>query len=1087
MLDASGFASGAQKINSHLGEMGIRTNAASANLGGIGTLLGTLANPLTMVAMGITAIGGALVGSAQAAAAWETSMSGVAKTTGMGGAELAALSQELLTMSTNMPIAASELANIAQAGGSLGIAKEELGGFTEVAAQMGIGFNMAADQAATAGAKILNAFGQPMNTENLRSLGSVVNSMGDNFAATEPQVLDFINRASFLNTTMGQSIPQVAALGTTLISAGLDAEVAATGIKSMLNMLTSETSKKGGMDNWAKLMGVSVDELKEKVATDLNSTLIETANKIASLKDPVERFQTAVAAAGTEGAPALLKLAGQQENYAKALGMTNSEWEKANSLQKTYEAQAGTVNSQWQMFSNTLSVAATSLGTTLLPALGDALGFMNDLAKVGIKVGETLSEALAPVGKLLSSGDSGPSGFGMAWDAVKDWAGTGDAHADTMAKEIKESESLQNAAAEAIKAGEDAGVFASGEAGENMGAAMSSSFEDKIKELKGKVSEELIPAIAGGMSDLEAMASYNTQYTRGDVKDKTFLRELEIEGKKIALDLRATAQGLYEDIWTIGDAKTSTTGLGGKETYNPLEAFEIATGLPAPEVGTAEYFRLMGDKISAEQVELRDTLEKQEKAKPLWDMEAMGEGLKGFSPDTQRKTNDLMGAIEGQIKGLGDSPVYADLKEKWTQSGQDLVDAFAGPVTMEGFAKLQMALEENGEWIKKWGGTLGDYAGDAMKGYTDKLIAQIYDGKQVTEDAMKGLSSDAKEAFNGEFTEEEKSLLLAYEPQLQLLKKEFPEAFAEAGGDSSLALINAIKSGDIPGALALLGKESGKAFIDGITGANLGEGETRTLADIIAGGAKGIGDQKAFMENTFQPALKSSFDEMHKIADSGYTEDIKLADAWISDKQKLYEDHASWFTDQQASLLQANKAGLLSDQDFFDQWANAQKEGIEKVADAKKTAAEGSGLYYGDPASGGSWENYVNEEGGYIGPTKYYGGYKDSVMEEQRLAQEVNEKYGITTVGSIGMTAELDTAPARTEADQLVSDIQTNQPEMTLLLDTTIADARFMNFYTMVENAQPTMTVMIDLAPNAAQLEEMVYSYVASALASGAS
>ena len=220
-LDGSGFASGAQNINNQLQQMGFHTQTATGGLGGIGTMLGTMANPATAAALAVTALGGALVGSAQSAAAWQTSMTGVAKTTGLGGADLAELSDQLLTMSTNMPVAASGLAEIAQAGGSLGIAKEELAGFTEVAAQMGVGFEMSAEQAATAGAKILNAFGQEMDTENLRSLGSVVNAMGDSFAATEPQVLDFLNRASFLNTTMGQSIPQVAALGTTLVSAGM--------------------------------------------------------------------------------------------------------------------------------------------------------------------------------------------------------------------------------------------------------------------------------------------------------------------------------------------------------------------------------------------------------------------------------------------------------------------------------------------------------------------------------------------------------------------------------------------------------------------------------------------------------------------------------------------------------------------------------------------------------------------------------------------------------------------------------------------------------------------------------------------------
>jgi TP901 family phage tail tape measure protein len=459
-LDGSGFASGAQRINGQLQQMGFHTQTATAGLGGIGTMLGTMANPATAAALAVTALGGALVGSAQSAAAWQTSMTGVAKTTGLGGADLAELSDQLLTMSTHMPVAASGLAEIAQAGGSLGIAKEELAGFTEVAAQMGVGFEMSAEQAATAGAKILNAFGQEMDTENLRSLGSVVNAMGDSFAATEPQVLDFLNRASFLNTTMGQSIPQVAALGTTLVSAGMEAEVAATGIKSAINMLTSETSKKGGMDNWAKLMGTDVDTLKGKIAEDLNGTLIETANVIAGMADPTERFQAAVAAAGTEGAPALLKLAGAAEDYAKALGMSKDEWDNATSLQKTYDAQMSTVTSQWTIFTNTLSMASTSLGTGLLPYLADALGFMTDVAKIGMKVaevigswnlGEKVSEVFknSPMGMLLTS-DTVTDAVSGAWGDLKNWAGIGTEHAEQMAKEIEENENLKKAAAEAL-------------------------------------------------------------------------------------------------------------------------------------------------------------------------------------------------------------------------------------------------------------------------------------------------------------------------------------------------------------------------------------------------------------------------------------------------------------------------------------------------------------------------------------------------------------------------------------------------------------------------------------------------------------
>ncbi len=597
-LDGSGFASGAQRINGQLQQMGFHTQTATAGLGGVGTLLGTMANPATAAALAVTALGGALVGSAQSAAAWQTSMTGVAKTTGLGGADLAELSDQLLTMSTNMPVAASGLAEIAQAGGSLGIAKEELAGFTEVAAQMGVGFEMSAEQAATAGAKILNAFGQEMDTENLRSLGSVVNAMGDSFAATEPQVLDFLNRASFLNTTMGQSIPQVAALGTTLVSAGMEAEVAATGIKSAINMLTSETSKKGGMDNWAKLMGTDVDTLKGKIAEDLNGTLIETANVIAGMADPTERFQAAVAAAGTEGAPALLKLAGAGEDYAKALGMSNSEWENATSLQKTYDAQMSTVTSQWTIFTNTLSMASTALGTGLLPYLADAIGFMTDVAKIGMKVaevigswdlGEKASEVFknSPMGMLLTS-DTVTDAVSGAWGDLKNWAGIGTEHAEQMAKEIEENDKLKKAAAEALDTPEAK-------------AAMAASAKESAQtwvESFGDAAEKGMTALTDKEGNFLGWSS--SSWTRE--VNKT-IREFEYMGQKWKSIAKEGGSDTRQ--WYLNDKLIGQT----TEAMSPAESFMAVTGYAAPGESTAAYYGMMGEYGKAEIAKLREKLE----------------------------------------------------------------------------------------------------------------------------------------------------------------------------------------------------------------------------------------------------------------------------------------------------------------------------------------------------------------------------------------------------------------------------------------------------------------------------------------------
>jgi TP901 family phage tail tape measure protein len=452
-LDTSGAASGFQSLNGHLNDFGIKTNTASASLGPLGTVLGSLASPMTMVAGAAGAVGMALAGSVQAAAAWETAMAGVAKTTGMSGPALQSLSQELLTMSSNMPTAAAELGQIAAVAGSLGVAKENIAGFTEAAAMMAVGFAMPAEQAATQAAKILTAFGKPIDTANMMALGNVVNSMGDNFAATEAQVLDFVSRASYLNTTFGLGIPAVAAWGTALISVGVDSEVAATGIKSMMNL--SLDPKK--FDAFAKAAGMSAVELRESLNKDVAGTYEMVAEKIAGGSDAVEKFGTISKLVGTEGMTVFTKMGGAAYQSADALAKANAEWTNGSSLMKTYETQSATVNSQWVIFTNTVNQAAVELGTVLLPAVSDVLQMMTATVKAGMDVADTLGgwgdqifgkEAEAAV--LDFFGGTGNANRKNEISAKEMATQTAGVYGDYLAKGIAENDALAKAPGEAL-------------------------------------------------------------------------------------------------------------------------------------------------------------------------------------------------------------------------------------------------------------------------------------------------------------------------------------------------------------------------------------------------------------------------------------------------------------------------------------------------------------------------------------------------------------------------------------------------------------------------------------------------------------
>lgn len=1059
-----------QSINGHINDLGFKTSAASANLGSLGTIMGSLANPMTLVAGAAAAAGAALAGSVQAAAAWESGMAGVAKTTGLAGPELQALSKELLTMSTNMPTAAADLQSIAGVAGSLGVAKENIAGFTEVAAQMSVGFEMSAESAATSAAKILTAYGQEINTENMRALGNVVNSMGDNFAATEPQVLDFVNRASFLNTTMGQTIPQIAALGTVLISTGMDADVAATGLKSFLNMATSETSKTGGMDNWAKLMGTDVASLNEMLQSDFNGTLIETANQIAAIEDPVKRFQTAVALAGTEGAPALLKLAGQGENLAKALGLTNSEWENGQSLMKTYEAQSSTLNSQWQIFSNTINMAAVEFGSTLLPALSSGLSTLNDIAKVGIKVGETLysmgeSFINSEFGQLMISGleNSLPGqllsltgdAVGSAWGATKDWAGIGTEHAEQMAKEISENEKLQKAGAEALETDEAKAALA--QAGTSGGEEYAKAFADSQKAWLDANS-----------------AAYQAGYG-------------QVNGQLVN--------------WTAGKSSSETDKIQDQNV----------------KLGEQEYIlRRIGENQAAN-FQLLDAQNNviAETGK------IYNERLSNFSP--------LTWATDVAPKGnLWESWGSAMNEEKWFADNEEMVENSGKQLGFALYTGMGVAIQSGDEQLKQsMEIVLKGIAdpGSIPSEVFNLALADIIDADLISPEWKTDIQTAATDAVSQDFVlDKEGALKLKFESLgeevsqamgdkiIDVTEQEtlvaLAEEYTKMGGDASEALIQAIQAKDWAEVGRLIGSETGEGYKTGLFGALQSGAEGKSLAELLADPAelqKAVTNWQTWSENTFQPQLKSDMESMNKLYQTGYSQDVKTVEEYLGKLQTIHEEHSTWFDSWQNELLNMYDAGKVSLEALLDIWD--QMENASTKADSANEKIKDQTVGYNNLQKAiedcsecaisefGTWQESQDGlfQDSYIGQggMDYYA-WKLQQIQEIAATQEAMKAVGGAVVGQDYTNSELlqqtikfdaDMTSAETSKATFEADVKATSPEMTLQIETTAAMNEINQLVNYIITVNPVMSVQVSVSAYADEIVAIVTGAVRDALA----
>ena len=124
---------------------------------------------------------------------YESAMADVKKVVNFEGEEdFNAFRKEILQMSRSIPLSAEELATITASGGQLGIAKENLLGFTETVAKMSTAFDMGAGEAGDSIAKLMNVYG--LGLDQVGSLGDAINHMSDNSAAKANAVVEVLGR-----------------------------------------------------------------------------------------------------------------------------------------------------------------------------------------------------------------------------------------------------------------------------------------------------------------------------------------------------------------------------------------------------------------------------------------------------------------------------------------------------------------------------------------------------------------------------------------------------------------------------------------------------------------------------------------------------------------------------------------------------------------------------------------------------------------------------------------------------------------------------------------------------------------------------
>jgi TP901 family phage tail tape measure protein len=366
-------------------EVGADTGEAERKISSFGSQMGATARKLGGLSLGLSA---AVTLPALAAAgaifkvgsSFDSAFTGVIKTVDATEAQIADLRQGILEMSTELPTSANAIADVAAAAGQLGIATENILGFTRVMIDLGETTNLSADEAATSFARFANVTG--MAQTDMDRLGSTVVSLGNNLATTEAEIVSMAMRLAGAGSQIGLTEAQIFGFAGALSSVGIEAEAGGSAFsRVMIDMASSVATGGTKLTQFARVAGMSAsgfaDSFEEDAAGALAS-FIEGLGQLSAEGANVFAILDEMGLADIRVRDALLRASGAGDLFRRSLRLANEAWEENTALTKEAALRYGTTGSRLEVLRNQFSAFGITLYSQVSPGINQTISFLTD-------------------------------------------------------------------------------------------------------------------------------------------------------------------------------------------------------------------------------------------------------------------------------------------------------------------------------------------------------------------------------------------------------------------------------------------------------------------------------------------------------------------------------------------------------------------------------------------------------------------------------------------------------------------------------------------------------------------------------------
>ncbi|MCN6971275.1 phage tail tape measure protein [Escherichia coli] len=288
------------------------------------------------------------------------------------------MQRAIMDASEKLPMAngAVDYAALVEGGARMGVAnsddpwqkqKADLLAFASMAAKASVAFELPADQLSESLGKIAGLYKIP--TQDIEQLGDAINYLDDNAKSKGSDIIDVLQRVGGLASQLDYK--QAAALGSTFLTLGSPAEVAASATNAMVRELSIATVQSDKFLGALDEIGVNAEKVQKSMSVDAMGTIIsvlEASKKLAPDKQVANLTQIF----GKEFGDDAQKLANNLPELRRQIELTQGAAAKG-SMNRESDINKASLSAQWQLTKTGAVNAFSSAGETLREPLMDIM------------------------------------------------------------------------------------------------------------------------------------------------------------------------------------------------------------------------------------------------------------------------------------------------------------------------------------------------------------------------------------------------------------------------------------------------------------------------------------------------------------------------------------------------------------------------------------------------------------------------------------------------------------------------------------------------------------------------------------------